>query len=246
MFSGRFLQNRKFIFIPTARLLCPSFSPRKDFGGEEELCKSIMENGISEPLTVRPAMKNKYTVVSGERRLRAARAAGLSKVPCVVLCQSDRQSAITALLHGLCKKPLNMFEQAEGIYNLITRYGVERDEAAELLGLSEGQLMSKLRLLNFSALERERILGLGLSEGQAKVLLRIPDEKTRERELVTKIPERAAGFSPAVKTGAMDGRIITNTLLRAVESIKKAGISAAFEKNETEDEIVYKISLPKV
>ena len=91
MFSGRFLQNRKFIFIPTARLLCPSFSPRKDFGGEEELCKSIMENGISEPLTVRPAMKNKYTVVSGERRLRAARAAGLSKVPCVVLCQSDRQ-----------------------------------------------------------------------------------------------------------------------------------------------------------
>ena len=125
-----------------------------------------------------------------------------------------------------------MFEQAEGIYNLITRYGVERDEAAELLGLSEGQLMSKLRLLNFSALERERILGLGLSEGQAKALLRIPDEKTRERELVTKIPERAAGFSPAVKTGAMDGRIITNTLLRAVESIKKAGISAAFEKNE--------------
>lgn len=89
-----------------------------------------------------------------------------------------------------------MFEQAEGIYNLITRYGVERDEAAELLGLSEGQLMSKLRLLNFSALERERILGLGLSEGQAKALLRIPDEKTRERELVTKIPERAGRFFP--------------------------------------------------
>ena len=195
-FPEDFFKTENLFLFPRRGCFAPPFPPERISAERRNCAKVLWKTGISEPLTVRPAMKNKYTVVSGERRLRAARAAGLSKVPCVVLCQSDRQAAITALLHGLCKKPLNMFEQAEGIYNLITRYGVERDEAAELLGLSEGQLMSKLRLLNFSALERERILGLGLSEGQAKVLLRIPDEKTRERELVTKIPERAAGFSP--------------------------------------------------
>lgn len=251
MFSRKVFQNRKFMFVRADRLFCSSFSPRRDFEGEEALCQSIRENGLTEPLIVRPLEKNKYTVVSGERRLRAAKAAGLVRLPCVILRQSDQKAAVSILLHSLCHKELNIFEQAEGIYNLISRYGLQREEAAELLGMSESELMSKLRLLNFNHWQREKILALGLSERQARAILKIPDDGRRDRELVCRAAETALDIPPenqptVRKTAVGDERIITNTVLRAVESMKKAGVSVLSERTETDGFVQYKITVPKL
>lgn len=258
MFFKREIRCKNIVNIRVDRLFPSSFSPRRDFEGEEALCESIRENGVTEPLTVKLLEKGKYSVISGERRLRAAKAAGLTRVPCVVVRQSDEKAAVTRLLHDISHKSLNIFEEADGIYTLISRYGIPRDEAAARLGLSENELVGKLRLLGFTHWQREKILALGLSERRVKSLLKISDEERRDRELFDAFDTLSEqdDFSgadrflkpqktPLKRQSVGDGRIISNTISNAVESIRKAGITALSERTESEGFVEYRITLPK-
>ena len=144
--------------IPIIKIRPNKAQPRKQFNEDElsALSRSIAENGILQPLTVRKVSNTEYELIAGERRLRAAVTAGLRKVPCIVVRCSEKESAIYALLENLQRADLGMFEEARGISRLIRRYGLTQEQAAQRLGKSQSGVANKLRLLRLTEDEQRR------------------------------------------------------------------------------------------
>ena len=122
-------------YIPLERIVPNPHQPRRDFDPEglAELAASIRSCGILQPLTVRRAGDG-YELVAGERRLRAARIAGLREVPCLVAQVGEEDSALLALMENLQRRDLDCWEEAQAIARLISRYGLSQEEAARRLG----------------------------------------------------------------------------------------------------------------
>ncbi|MBP5288786.1 MAG: ParB/RepB/Spo0J family partition protein, partial [Clostridia bacterium] len=154
--------------------------------GEDEdlaaLTESVGRYGVIEPLTVRPRGGG-YEVILGARRLLAARAAGLERVPCRVIACTQREAVELALEENRKRRPLSLFEEAEALEKLLTHYRVDRNEAAARLGMSLSALANKLRLLQFTREERRLIAENCLSERCARTLLRLNDESARAAAL---------------------------------------------------------------
>ena len=252
--------------IPIIKIRPNKAQPRKVFSEDElsALSRSIAENGILQPLTVRKVSSTEYELVAGERRLRAAVMAGLRKVPCIVVKCSDRESAVYALLENLQRADLGIFEEARGISKLIRRYGLTQEQAAIKLGKTQSTIANKLRLLRLSEEEQEWMEKAGLSERHARALIRIENETVR-REVLSRIitenlnvkqserlvgiylnstpkPSRVKGNSKAV---IKDIRIFLNTINRAIDTMRLSGINAQSNKTDTEDFIEYTIRIPK-
>ena len=138
--------------IPIIKIRPNKSQPRKQFNEDDlnSLSRSIAENGVLQPLTVRKITATEYEVVTGERRLRASALAGLKKVPCIIVKCSDKESAIYALLENLQRADLGIFEEARGISRLIRRYGLTQEQAAEKLGKTQSTIANKLRLLRLT------------------------------------------------------------------------------------------------
>jgi ParB family chromosome partitioning protein len=258
--------ENRVIDIPIIKIRPNKAQPRKHFNEKElfALSQSILENGILQPLTVRRITSSEFEVIAGERRLRASANAGLSKVPCIIIKCSDKESAVYALLENLQRADLNIFEEARGISKLIRRYGLTQEEAAQKLGKTQSTIANKLRLLRLSSEEQEWITNAGLSERHARALLRLDDEQLR-REALSKIisdnlnttqtdtlvsimlnscpqPEKKQGISKAV---IKDVRIFVNTINKAIDTMRLAGIDAQSNKKDTDNFIEYTIKIPK-
>lgn len=153
--------------------------PRKVFNDKalEELAKSIKENGIIQPLLVRPMPDGSYQLIAGERRWRAARMVGLSEVPVTVRVMTDEEASVFALIENLQREDLNPVEEAEGMKSLIETYGFTQEEAADRVGKSRTAVTNTLRLLKLP----ESVLSLlndgKISAGHARALLGLDDEK---------------------------------------------------------------------
>ncbi|MBQ1978151.1 MAG: ParB/RepB/Spo0J family partition protein, partial [Ruminococcus sp.] len=158
-------EDNKVLEIPTIQIRPNKTQPRKSFDEDKLrlLSQSIVNNGILQPLTVRRLSQTEYELVAGERRLRAAALAGLTKVPCVLIKCTDKESAIFALLENIQRSDLNMFEEAKGISRLIRKFGLTQEEAARKLGKKQSTVANKLRLLKLSIEEQDWILQAGLS-----------------------------------------------------------------------------------
>ena len=120
-----------------------------------------------------------YELVAGERRLRAAKIAGLKTVPCLVINTDDATSAELAIVENILREDLNMFEQAEAFRRLIDEFMLTQDEVARRVSLSQSAVANKLRILRLSREERKQILEAGLTERHARALLKITDECQR-------------------------------------------------------------------
>lgn len=252
--------------IPIIKIRPNKAQPRKVFNEEDlnALSQSITENGILQPLTVRKVSATEYELIAGERRLRASVIAGLRKVPCIVIKCSEKESAVYALLENLQRSDLGMFEEARGISRLIRRYGLTQQEAAVKLGKTQSTIANKLRLLRLTYEEQEWIENAGLSERHARALLKLGDEGAR-REALSKIisenlnvqqseniinlmlnsspkNDKKQGFSKAV---IKDVRIFVNTINKAVDTMRLAGIDAKADKTDTDNFIEYTIRIPK-
>lgn len=258
--------EKKISEIPIIKIRPNKAQPRKVFdeGQLAALSHSIAENGILQPLTVRRISANEYELVAGERRLRASVLAGLRKVPCIVVKCSDKESAVYALLENLQRSDLGIFEEARGISKLIRRYGFTQEEAASRLGKSQSTVANKLRLLRLTYEEQEWITNAGLTERHARALLRIEDEKERREALsrvisdnlntnqtdelvsiiINSAPklEKSRGSSKAV---IKDVRIFVNTINKAIDTMRLAGIEAQSNKTDTDNFIEYTIRIPK-
>lgn len=202
------------VMLPVSQLIPNKAQPRREFSEEAllSLSKSIRENGILQPICVR---KNGvvYEIISGERRTRAAKLAGLFEVPCIVMSVDDEQSAVLALIENIQRKDLSYFEEALGIEKLISYYGLTQEEAARRLGKAQSTVANKLRLLRFSDSERRMLLMGNLSERQARAIIRIDDPKTRG-SVIEKVVARGLNLEQTE-------RLVEETLGGAVKAPKK-------------------------
>ncbi len=237
--------------------------PRKYFDTNEltQLAKSIAQDGILQPLTVR-MLDQGYELVSGERRLRAAKLAGLKSVPCIVIELTERNSALMALVENLQREDLGFFEEAEAIENLIQMFGLTQEDVAIRLGMAQSTVANKLRLLRLTAEEREIILGLRLTERHARALLKLPDAAQRE-EVLNKIAQY--GYNVEQTERCVEGlkqkdrvresyrrrsvvlrdvKLFMNTVNHALEVMQLAGVQASAEKRQNETYLEYTIKIP--
>jgi ParB family chromosome partitioning protein len=253
-------QGKRVLLIPPSNILKNPNQPRRYFDRDElyGLADSIEENGMIQPLTVRKLIDGRYELISGERRLRAARIAGLRVVPCVEISVNEKTSAVLALLENIQRQDLNFFEEADAINKMIKDFGISREEASKKLGKSPSALSNKLRLLKISAPEREKILDNNLTERHARALLRIPDEDVRlstidyiiEKNLNVSQTELFIDnlISPDKKKPKIvkicDTRLFINTITKAVDSIRKSGVNAITETKEGPEYTLYTIKIP--
>ena len=171
-----FKDKLKLVKLPVSRILPNPAQPRKDFdqAALESLAQSIKENGLLQPVTVRRE-NGGYTLIAGERRLRACKLAGLKEIPAIVTECAPEDSAVLALLENLQRKDLQTFEQANALVNLLREWHITQEEAAKRLGISQSYLANKLRLLKLSPEEQSEILEYKLTERHARALLRVDD-----------------------------------------------------------------------
>ena len=253
--------------VSTIQIRPNKTQPRRNFDEEElrSLSRSIVENGILQPLVVRRINSTEFELIAGERRLRAAIMAGLSKVPCVVHKCTDKESALLALIENLQRTDLSMFEEARGIARLIRKYNLTQEQAAVKLGKKQSTVANKLRLLRLSFEEQEWILTANLSERHARALLRINDEGLRKEVLSRVITDNMSvgeceslvadtlmkkpAEENAPKSGRKfvikDVRIFVNTINKAVDTMRMSGINAVSRRCETDEYIEYTVKIPK-
>lgn len=234
---------------------------RFDYDELEGLAISIRTNGLLQPINVRRLQDGKYELISGERRLRAARMVGVTKIPCIVMDVSDEQSALFAIIENIQRQNLDFFEEAVAIERLVSVHGLTQEEISKKLGKAQSTLSNKLRLLKLPEELRDRISCAGLTERHARALLNLPDNTTRaklldiiiERHLTVSETERLVADvnrrkksknKPSMK-GYKDMRIFLNTLNHAVDVIRKAGLEADTAKSETDEYFEYVIRISK-
>ncbi len=247
--------------IPTADIRPNPQQPRQDFPLDKlvELAQSISENGILQPLTV--TMDNGVPVlIAGERRLRAARIAGLARVPCVEVAVEDRRRQVLTLVENLQREDMNCFEVAQGIRDLIDNYELTQTEAAQQLGYSQAAVANKLRLLRLPPDIRAQLVAAGMTERHARALLRLENRTQREAALARMIGERLTVAQTERMIEDMvsgrvrrrparplvrDVRVFFNTMNHALDIMRRGGIDAQSRRQDGDDYIEYVVRIPK-
>lgn len=234
---------------------------RFDFNELEGLAASIRANGMLQPINVRRLDNGDFELISGERRLRAARMVGMRKIPCVVMNVSDQQSALFAIIENVQRQNLDFFEEAVAIEKLMTDHGLTQEDIAKKLGKAQSTLSNKLRLLRLPDELRDKISFARLTERHARALLTLPDNQTRGRvldiiierhltvseaeRLINDVQRRKKSKNKPQIRAYKDMRIFLNTLNHAVDVIRKAGIEADTAKSETDEYFEYVIRISK-
>lgn len=246
------------------------YQPRKQFNKAalEELCESIKQYGILQPINVRKISNNHYELVAGERRLRAATMAGLKEVPAIVVKADDDDSAVIALIENLQREDLNYLEEADGYNNLLTDHGFTQEELAIKIGKSQSTIANKIRLLKLSPLVKKILMDNNLTERHARALLKLHDEQLqlkvlkrvcenglnvkKTEELVERAIDKFTKTTPDVKpvekkmTKAIkDIRIFVNTIRQAIDLMKKSGVNAKAAQLDRGEYIEFIVRVPK-
>lgn len=244
------------------------YQPRKTFSqvGLEELSASIKAYGILQPISVRKIGEDRYELIAGERRLKAARLAELKTIPAIINSgYTDTDSAVLAIIENLQREDLNFIEEAEGYANLIEDHGFTQQELAERVGKNQSTIANKLRILRLGADIKKRLLENGLTERHARALLRLPDDELREKavdkiikddlnvkkteQLVKSMLEKIGKEEEVKPTqnirSFMNYRIYINTLKQAYEAIKEKQGNAQFEQIDKGEYIEVTVKIPK-
>lgn len=249
------------LLIPNEQIFPNPNQPRQVFDQEElvNLAISIRMNGILQPITVRQTDKG-YELVSGERRLRASKLAGLVSIPCIVVEVNNMKSAVFALIENLQRQNLNYFEEALAIERLMDEYGLSQEDAARRLGKAPSTVSNKLRLLMLPEEARIKLMEKGLTERHARALLkldsedvlpildRIIDKKlnvTQTEELIEEVLSKRDSPKRHTKRMFSDVKIFLNTINNAVDTMKKSGIGADIKREDTGESYIYRIEIPK-
>ena len=267
-------KEKRLVFVPTSRILPNPACARRSFTDLTRLADSIRRYGILQPLTVRPIESNElqkkhrrdeaavYELISGERRLRAAKIVGLNEVPCICIDVNDRIAAELTVAENSGRVSLGFFEEASAMESLIDVYGLTHDETARVFGIPKSAVSAKLRLLRLTPAEKFIISGSGISEQHAKALLKICDSEKRidvlqeairlglsvaqTEELVDRVvcpaeekPQKKR------KVSIKDPRVVYNTIDKAIESIENAGIAVEKERKESSDTVELRFKIKK-
>ena len=252
-----YMETGRVVFLPARAILPNPAQPRKIFqeAALEELAESIRQHGILQPLSVRRVGLT-YELIVGERRLRAAKMAGLTEIPCIIMNMDDIESGITALVENLQRQDLDFVEEARAISLLLEQCAMSQDQIAKMLGKSQSAVANKLRILKHSEPVLVQLREKGLTERHARALLKLPTEQEKlmaissiarqnmgvaqaeryiEQLLTPKQPKQ-----PKANVGAF-----LNSLNQSLAKIQLSGIPAVSERRETDSQIVLTITIPK-
>lgn len=236
--------------------------PRKIFDTEplEALAESISQHGVIQPVVVRPK-DGMYMIVTGERRWRAARMAGLSEIPVIIIEADDKKAAELALVENIQRKDLNPVEEARGYAALIDEFSYTQEEIAKKIGRSRSAVTNSLRLLDLPPKALDYLASGELSEGHAKVLLSLKDSKKIENAAETVVSkglsvrdtEKLVKFLSSVKkeeeikvvhdvdhTKALERKVqsIIGHTVKIVQNGKKSSINIGFSDNDDLENIL--------
>ena len=263
------LSEKKLVMLRPSEITLSPHQPRRSFDEYELklLADSISASGIIQPLAVRKKVDGSYELIAGERRLKAAIAAGLRRVPCVIHKADDETAALYALIENLQRSNLTIFEEASGLQHLIHEYGMSQSEMASRLGFAQSTLSNKLRLLKLDSAIQQRITSARLTERHARALLRLPDD-ARETALdhivaegltlkqseeyingllAPKAPEEEPAPPPEPIRKAMIGdvRLFSNSLSKLLSTLQSAGIEAKSQRREDDRYIEFRVKIRK-
>ena len=252
-----YMETGRVVFLPARSIRPNPAQPRKIFKPEalDELADSIRQHGILQPLSVRRS-GNFYELIAGERRLRAARIAGITDIPCIVMSMDDKESGMAAMVENLQRQDLDFIEEALGIARLLRDWNMSQEQAARLLGKSQSAVANKLRILKHSNTVLEAIREAELTERHARALLKLPSDEeklpaiaeiarqgmsvARAEKYIETLLERKTDKPPKANVVAF-----LNNLTQTLQKIQLSGIPAVSERRETEDRIVLTITIPK-
>ena len=230
------------------------------------LAESISRYGVLQPISVRAVggKEDRYEIIAGERRYRAARLAGLTHVPCLVYAVDGERGAFLAIVENLLREDLNIFETATAMDRLCREHGLTQEQVAERLSVSQSYVANKIRLLRFDPDMRKRILSADLTERHARALLRLPPSLWEEG--LTRIVDRHANVEqteslidrmlsergevkkrarPAARGAIRDIRVFYNSVDRAVELVRRCGVAVETKREEEADATCLVIRIPK-
>ena len=252
----------KVLLLPVEEILPSPHQPRRIFDDREldVLAKSIAQNGLLVPISVRKAGDG-YILIAGERRLMACRRLGQKYIPAMVEEMCDMDAAVLTLVENIHREGLSYFEEAEGIRALMEQEGINQARMCNLLSMAQSTVANKLRILRLSQPVREILLQYNLGERIARSLLVLEDEKTQLKacrhigeckmsalsaenyikDLASKPKAKKRHFIGHLR----DYRIIFSTMDKAVEEVRRSGITVTTHKSEEEDYVCYTIKIPK-
>jgi len=188
--------------------------PRKTFNEDkiEELAASIKEHGIIQPIVVRKKSKG-YEIVAGERRWRAAMKAELAQVPCLIRELNDEQNMLIAIIENMQREDLNPIEEAEGLHQMISTFGMTQEQVSKSVGKSRPYITNSLRLLKLPEYIRESIADGKLSAGHGRTLITLTDEEAR-KNLWNKIIEEGLSVRETEKLASSEEKPKKKTPLK--------------------------------
>ena len=247
-------------------LISPNiYQPRKHFNEEtiDELAQSIKVYGIIQPISVRKLGGDRYELVAGERRLRAAKKLGLTEVPAILIDITDKDSAAIALLENLQREDLNYIEEADAYYNLIKDHSYTQEQLAEFIGKKQSTIANKIRLLKLDAGIRLTLLENKLTERHARALLKLntldfqkrilniiiaknlnvkKTEELIEKELLKLTHEEVAADGKKRIKGIFSPKVYINTVKQVFD---KYGIIAQYTSKDLDECIEITVKIPK-
>lgn len=253
----------KVVKVPTNQIFPNPYQPRKTFSDESlaDLCASIKEYGVLQPLLVSPSDDGRYMLIAGERRLRASRMANLSEVPVIISDYTSQQIAEIALIENLQREDLHFLEEAEGYEQLMNEFHLTQEAMAARVGKKQSTIANKLRLLRLTGPVRKVLVDAGLSERHARALLKLEDE-TKRLEVLAVVVEKGfsvrqteeyiaklldAGEKEKEKKRRLvivnDVRIYLNSIKQVVNSIKDVGIPVNMEQTIEGDEVIISLRI---
>lgn len=241
----------KVVFLPTDELAPNPMQPRRQFDevALQALAESIRQHGMLQPVTVREAepapfpeniRSASFEIIAGERRWRAARMAGLTKIPCVIRRADRKESAELALIENLQRRDLGYFEEAEAIRTLLLMTSLSQAEMAARLSLSPSALSNKLRLLRLTQEERQLIAENDLGERHARAFLKIREGSLRKKAILRTIEE---GLSAAETEALADRFNSEQTDFAALEEAPPEALKPEEIKAKTGEKPRQRISL---
>ena len=255
------------IQVDVQKIIPNKDQPRKSFAQESlnELAESIKTFGVLQPLLVSPTGTGEYMIIAGERRYRAAKIAGLAKVPVIIASYTNKQIAEVAMIENLQREDLHFLEEAEGYQKLMSDFHMTQQDVAKRVGKNQSTIANKLRILKLPAAVREKLHERKITERHARALLKLAEESlqlkvvqdilTKEltvrqtENLIENIllnkPEPKELEKKKLKIVVKDARIIVNTLKKSIAEVKDIlAVKVSMQEEFLADEVVLTIRIP--
>ena len=252
------------IQIPVGMIIPNPEQPRKIFTDSElgELTNSIREFGVLQPLLVKKAEGKKFILIAGERRLRAAKLAGLSRVPVIIKELQEPEAALIALVENVQREDLNFLEEAKAYKKLMDDFNLTQGEIAKRVSKQQSTISNKIRILSLPEELQQMLMTNKLTERHARALLKLTEESDRKKVLnrvidnnlnvkqTEKLVEDVIANKDKInrkknKVNYISYKIYLNTIRKAFNQVKTVEKGARFIENDQGEFMEVKILIPK-